>query len=77
MLHFSPPPALRLEWPQGIQMLRDAGVEIGDFDDLSTPHEKFLGKLVKAKYDTDFYILDKYPLAIRPFYTMPCPHDPL
>jgi len=70
-------PALRLEWPQGIQMLRDAGVEIGDFDDLSTPHEKFLGKLVKAKYDTDFYILDKYPLAIRPFYTMPCPHDPL
>jgi len=33
--------------------------------------------LVRAKYDTDFYILDKYPLAIRPFYTMPDPENPL
>ena len=41
----------------------------------STPNEKFLGKLVKAKYGTDFYILDKYPLAIRPFYTMPDPNS--
>jgi aspartyl/asparaginyl-tRNA synthetase len=26
---------------------------------------------VLKKYGTDFYVLDKYPLAIRPFYTMP------
>ena len=38
-------------------MLREAGVEIGDEDDLSTPAEKLLGRLVRAKYDTDFYIL--------------------
>lgn len=55
-------------------MLREAGEEIGDFDDLSTPAEKLLGKLVRQKYDTDFYILDKYPLAVRPFYTMPDPN---
>lgn len=30
-------------------MLREAGVEIGEEDDLSTPDEKLLGKLVKAK----------------------------
>ena len=41
----------------------------------STPNEKLLGRLVREKYDTDFYILDKYPLAVRPFYTMPDPHD--
>ncbi|ENN75550.1 hypothetical protein YQE_07893, partial [Dendroctonus ponderosae] len=29
-----------------------------------------------AKFHTDFYILDKYPLAVRPFYTMPDPQDP-
>lgn len=29
------------------------------------------------QYDTDFYILDKYPLAIRPFYTMPDPNNPV
>ena len=44
-------------------------------DDLSTPNEKLLGRLVKAKYDTDFYILDKFPLAVRPFYTMPDPEN--
>merc|ERR1712130_867588 len=60
-------PPLRLEFPEG--------VEIGDEDDLSTPAEKLLGRLVKAKYDTDFYILDKYPLAVRPFYTMPDPSN--
>merc|ERR1719326_271767 len=66
-------PPLRLEFPEGVEMLREAGVEIGDEDDLSTPAEKLLGRLVKAKYDTDFYILDKFPLAVRPFYTMPDP----
>jgi len=68
-------PPLRLEFPEAVAMLREAGVEMGDEDDLSTPNEKFLGRLVKAKYDTDFFILDKYPLAVRPFYTMPDPHN--
>ncbi|KAK5164199.1 uncharacterized protein LTR77_009893 [Saxophila tyrrhenica] len=61
----------RLTFAEGIQMLRDDGVEIGDFDDLSTPDEKRLGALVLKKYGSDFYVLDQYPLAIRPFYTMP------
>nr|CAD7423774.1 unnamed protein product [Timema monikensis] len=68
-------PPLRLEFPVGLAMLREAGVTLGDEDDLGTPDEKLLGRLVKAKYDTDFYILDKYPLAIRPFYTMPDAKD--
>lgn len=29
------------------------------------------------QYDTDFYVLDKYPLAVRPFYTMPDPSNPV
>jgi nondiscriminating aspartyl-tRNA synthetase len=66
-------PPLRLEFPEAVQMLREAGVDMGDEDDLSTPAEKLLGRLVKAKYDTDFFILDKFPLAVRPFYTMPDP----
>lgn len=61
----------RLTFAEGIQMLRDDGLEIGDFDDLSTPDEKRLGALVLKKYNSDFYVLDQYPLAIRPFYTMP------
>lgn len=32
---------------------------------------------MKAKYDTDYFIIDKFPLALRPFYTMPDPEDPV
>jgi nondiscriminating aspartyl-tRNA synthetase len=66
---------LILEYPQGVAMLRAAGVEQPDEEDLSTANEKLLGKLVREKYQTDFYILDKFPLAVRPFYTMPSPKD--
>lgn len=44
--------------------------------DLSTEHEKKLGDLVAEKYGTDFFMMDKYPLDVRPFYTMPCPANP-
>ncbi|KAL7716574.1 aspartate--tRNA ligase [Entamoeba marina] len=64
-------PFVRMHFADGVKMLRDAGETIGDFDDLSTPLELKLGQLVKEKYGTDFYIMDKYPSAIRPFYTMP------
>ncbi|XP_063928027.1 aspartate--tRNA ligase, cytoplasmic-like [Zophobas morio] len=69
-------PPLILNFSEGVQMLNEAGYPMDPFSDLSTAHEKILGKLVKDKYQTDFYILDKYPLAARPFYTMPCPTDP-
>ena len=29
------------------------------------------------QYGTDFFILDKYPLNVRPFYTMPDPNNPV
>jgi aspartyl-tRNA synthetase len=51
---------------------KDASIE----DDLSTPNEKWLGQIVKEKYGVDFFMMDKYPLAVRPFYTMPDPHNP-
>lgn len=64
-----------LKYTEAIEMLRAAGAEIGDEDDLSTPNEKLLGRLVKEKFNTDFFILDKFPLAVRPFYTMPDPEN--
>jgi aspartyl-tRNA synthetase len=48
-------------------------VDQGDYDDLSTENEKKLGDIVKEKYGTEFFIMDKYPLSVRPFYTMPDP----
>ncbi|ODV59974.1 aspartate--tRNA ligase DPS1 [Ascoidea rubescens DSM 1968] len=72
-----PKKMVRIPFKEGIQLLRDVGgkTELGSYDDLSTENEKLLGKIVHDKYDTDFYILDKFPSAIRPFYTMPDPVD--
>jgi aspartyl/asparaginyl-tRNA synthetase len=39
----------RLEFSEGIKMLREAGEELNDYDDLSTPQEKKLGRLVYEK----------------------------
>jgi len=69
-------PSLRLQFPQAVAMLKEHGVQMGDYDDLSTETERVLGKLVKEKYKTDFFILDKFPKAVRPFYTMPDPANP-
>eukprot|EP00947_MAST-08B_sp_MAST-8B-sp1_P002162 g2162.t1 len=77
-LQFLNPP-LRITWKEGIALLRADGVtkeEQGDLDDLSTPVERRLGRIVKEKYGTDFFMMDKYPKNFRPFYTMPCPDDP-
>lgn len=54
---------------EGIQMLRDDGRDV-EVEDLSTRDEIRLGELVKEKYKTDFYVLDKFPKSARPFYTM-------
>ncbi|GAA0146861.1 aminoacyl-tRNA synthetase [Lithospermum erythrorhizon] len=67
---------LRLTFEEGVQMLKEAGVEIDPFGDLNTESERRLGQLVLEKYNTEFYILHRYPLAVRPFYTMPCFDNP-
>jgi aspartyl-tRNA synthetase len=56
--------------------LQEAGVDASFDEDISTTNEKTLGKLVREKFGTDFYMMDKYPQAARPFYTMPDPENP-
>ncbi|EJD48675.1 aspartyl-tRNA synthetase [Auricularia subglabra TFB-10046 SS5] len=76
-----------LTFREGVKMLQDSGwtddSELGlltrfitEDDDLSTRGEIRLGELVKEKYKTDYYILDKFPASARPFYTMPDKDDP-
>ncbi|EMD32133.1 hypothetical protein CERSUDRAFT_144292 [Gelatoporia subvermispora B] len=71
----------RLRFAEGIRMLResgwrdDDGNEPDELEDLSTAAERKLGQLVKEKYGADYYILDKFPMSARPFYTMPDPQD--
>ncbi|ORY64965.1 uncharacterized protein BCR38DRAFT_484440 [Pseudomassariella vexata] len=57
-----------IPFSEGIQMLRDDGRDVA-MEDLSTRDEIRLGELIKEKYNTDLYILDKFPANARPFYT--------
>jgi aspartyl/asparaginyl-tRNA synthetase len=68
-------PVVKLHFRDGVKMLAEAGIEQAALEDLSTETEKALGRLVKEKYDTDFYMLYGYPAAARPFYTMLDPLD--
>ena len=66
------PTTLVLQYAQAVEMLRGAGFpDLGDHDDLSTEQERVLGRLVRERHGTDFFVVDKFPLAVRPFYTMP------
>jgi len=62
---------LVIHWWDGMALLKEAGVEVeDDMADLSSAVELRLGQIVKEKYNADFFILDQYPSAVRPFYTM-------
>ncbi|KAG0708921.1 hypothetical protein DFH29DRAFT_889706 [Suillus ampliporus] len=67
---------LTLTFREAVDLLVEDGVDREILDDINTENEKRLGRIVKAKYDTDYFIIDKFPLELRPFYTMPDPNDP-
>ena len=69
-------PVFKLNFREGVKLLNEAGFKQSEFEDLTTETEKALGKIVKDKYETDFYMLYGYPINARPFYTMLDPHDP-
>ncbi|CAE8647139.1 unnamed protein product, partial [Polarella glacialis] len=77
----SEPPCL-LHWEEGQQMLAEAAAagvlpkRKDEMADLSTEEERVLGRLVREKYGSDLFFLDRYPSAVRPFYTMPTRDQP-
>lgn len=65
-----------MTFEEGVRMLREDGnvsnipEDLSDYD-LCTEHEKLLGKLVKQKLHTDFFVLTHFPANVRAFYSMP------
>jgi hypothetical protein len=72
----------KITFSEGIKLLKedgwtdDLGNPPSEYEDLATRAEIRLGQIVREKYKADYYILDKFPQAARPFYTMPDPHNP-
>ncbi|KAF8640837.1 hypothetical protein AX17_000486 [Amanita inopinata Kibby_2008] len=71
-----PEGTLKLTFKEAVEILAEDGVPREELDDINTENEKRLGRLIKVKYDTDYFIIDKFPMSLRPFYTMPDPEDP-
>ncbi|KZP31283.1 aspartyl-tRNA synthetase [Athelia psychrophila] len=71
-----PEGTLKMTFKEAVDLLVADGVDREILDDINTENEKRLGRIIKAKYDIDYYIIDKFPMALRPFYTMPDPEDP-
>ncbi|KAB5560297.1 aspartyl-tRNA synthetase [Coniochaeta sp. 2T2.1] len=63
---------VRLTFAEAQRLLREEGppefANVRDDEDMSTPQEKALGEVVRSKFNTDFYIVDKFPETARPFY---------
>jgi aspartyl-tRNA synthetase len=63
---------VRLTFAEAQKLLREEGPaefrDVRDDEDMSTPQEKALGTVVREKYKTDFYVIDKFPETARPFY---------
>lgn len=71
-----------LPFAQAVRMLNETGWTdengnpLDENEDLGTRDEVQLGRVIKQKLGTDYYILDKFPVNARPFYAMPDPNDP-
>jgi aspartyl-tRNA synthetase len=71
-----------LSFKEAVELLNSSGWtdehgrKASETQDLSTRAEIRIGELVKEKYKTDYYIIDKFPASARPFYTYLDPEDP-
>lgn len=66
---------LFLTFAEASDLLTNSGHPHDPTKDLKTEEEKVLGQIVKEKYNTEFYIVHRYPATVRPFYTMPAADD--
>ncbi|KZV99070.1 aspartate-tRNA ligase [Exidia glandulosa HHB12029] len=71
-----PEGTLKLTFAEAVDLLVADGVDRSVLDDINTENEKRLGRLVREKYQTDYFIIDKFPMELRPFYTMADPNNP-
>lgn len=63
---------VRLTFAEAQRLLREEGppefANVRDDEDMSTPQEKALSEVVRSKFGTNFYVVDKFPETARPFY---------
>ncbi len=69
-------PFPELRYPGIYEILRGLGEDIEDGEDHSWQAEEKLGKYVKEEYDNDFFFVNRFPFAKKPFYVMRVDEEP-
>ncbi|MGC8662679.1 MAG: aspartate--tRNA(Asn) ligase [Candidatus Micrarchaeia archaeon] len=65
-----------LEFPEVYDILESMGKKIKRGEDYDKAGEDLLGKYVKEKYKTDFFFVNRFPFAVKPFYVMRFDEEP-
>ncbi len=65
-------PFPRIEYDEMVEMVNTAGVPMKHGEDMSRAAEKAMGDIMDG-----YYFITEWPTAIKPFYVMPNPEDPV
>lgn len=65
-----------LKFPEVYDILDKLGKKIEYGQDYDRESEVLLWKYVKEKYKTDFFFVNRFPFAVKPFYVMRVDEDP-
>ncbi len=69
-------PFPELRFPKIYEILEELGKPISKDEDLNRESEEVLGKYVKEKYKSDFFFVNRFPFAVKPFYVMRVDEEP-
>ena len=73
-------PVPRLTFKEAVDLLVANGIREKSDEmyetDMATDEERRLGPIVKQLHGSDFYVVDKFPSVVRPFYSMQSADDP-
>ena len=65
-----------LEFPEIYNILEKLGKKIPYGEDYDRESEVLLWKYVKKEYDNDFFFVNRFPFAVKPFYVMRVDEEP-
>jgi aspartyl-tRNA synthetase len=69
-------PFPELRFPEIYKILEKMGKKIPFGEDYDRESEALLGKYVKEKYKSDFFFVNRFPFAAKPFYVMKVDEEP-
>lgn len=69
-------PFPELRFPEIYKILLSLGKKIPEGSDYDTESEKLLGQYVRKKYKTEWFFVNRFPFAHKPFYVMRLDSEP-